>query len=65
MSLCCSDHLAERSRELADKSLEGFVRVMPVTIEDVLCDCGAPSEFNISYQNKEGGYVWPRTRGPD
>ncbi|KKN39371.1 hypothetical protein LCGC14_0744050 [marine sediment metagenome] len=72
MSFCCSDCLVERSRELANKSLEGFVRVMPIIIEGVFflgdkppasiahCDCGAPSEFNISYQNKEGAYVWPR-----
>jgi len=60
MSLCCSDHLAERTRTLSDKSKDGFVRVVPVKIEGVRCDCGFPAEFNISYQNKEGGYVWPR-----
>ena len=61
MSLCCSDDLPEKIRTLADKSKEGFVRVMPFELEGVNCDCGKPPEFNISYQNKEGGYVWPRT----
>jgi len=60
MSLCCSDHLPERVKSLSDKSKEGTVRVMPVKIEGVSCDCGLPAKFNISYQNKEGGYVWPR-----
>lgn len=76
MSFCCSEDLPERVQALSKKSKEGFVRVMPIpgrrgslpvaaalyarALEDVRCDCGAPAEFNISYQNKEGEYVWPR-----
>ena len=34
--------------------------MMPIDIKGVRCDCGALTEFNISYENKEGGKVWPR-----
>lgn len=60
MSLCCSDHLPDRVKDLSNKSKNGVVRVIPIKIEDARCDCGAPAEFNCSYQNKEDGYVWPR-----